>query len=333
MFSGSATPEFNIQIVDSSHLTTDTYEITFNDENTSAKTFSISDVVNNKKVITNYPLKESTSTPEFDGLKLTILDSPNNVDTSKTTFNNPNLNHTVSFIYPPEIGTNKVALPSDWEIIWNNLDTTSNGNWVNPDDTVLNQNNNPIVIPFRIYDVTNELIHATYRIFENFNTRNQKWDWAEPIILQPTNATDATTTYEIKFDFSQNPLPGEGDTLYIISNKTITSNDVFRFAIGNNEVINSVKDKTIPNKYYLSQNFPNPFNPTTTINYQLEKIGFVSIKVYNILGQEVTALVNEVKSPGKYNITFNASSLASGVYIYRLTINNFVAVKKMELIK
>ncbi len=64
-----------------------------------------------------------------------------------------------------------------------------------------------------------------------------------------------------------------------------------------------LNDKNIPNKYLLSQNFPNPFNPTTTINYQLEKIGFVSLKVYNILGQEVTALINEVKSPGKYNIS------------------------------
>ncbi len=87
-----------------------------------------------------------------------------------------------------------------------------------------------------------QLAHATYRIFEKFSIQEIKYGIGhEPIILQPTNATDATTTYEIKFDFSQNPLPSEGDTLYIITNKTITSNDVFRFAIGNNKVINSVK--------------------------------------------------------------------------------------------
>ncbi len=331
---GYATPKFNVQITDSSKITTDTYEITFNDDNSSAKTFSIKDVVNNKDFITNYPLTDSTSTPEFDGIKLTILDSPNNIDTNKTTFNDPVLNHTVSFMYPPEIGQ-RIALPSDWEIIWNNLDTTYDGNWLYPGDTVINHIGKPTITPFRIYDITNnQFVHATYLIFERYiSTRNQIWNWNEAIVLRPTNATDATTTYELKFDFSQGPLPGEGDTLYIITHKTITSNDVFRFAIGNNKVVVSANDKNIPTKYQLSQNYPNPFNPTTTINYQLEKTGFVSLKVYNVLGQEVTSLINEVKSPGKYNVVFNASNLASGVYIYRLTINNFVAVKKMELIK
>ncbi len=332
---GSATPDFNIQIIDSSLLKSDTYEITFNAEDQSAKTFSIVNVSNNQEIISDYPLKKNLSTPTFDGLKLIINDCENGIDLDKTTFNNPAINHTVSFIYPAELGNPKIALPSDWEIIWNNLDTTITGEWLEPGDTTINNLGKPIVTPFRIYDITNnQFVPASYLIFENkFSTRNQIWNWPEAIILRPTNAADATTAYEIKLDFTQNPLPGAGDTLYIITNKTITSKDVFRFAIGNNEVVVSAKEKNIPTKYQLSQNYPNPFNPTTTINYQIEKAGYVNLKVYNILGQEIKTLVNDVKAAGKYNVLFNASSLASGVYIYRLTINNFVSVKKMELIK
>lgn len=85
--------------------------------------------------------------------------------------------------------------------------------------------------------------------------------------------------------------------------------------------------------YDLEQNYPNPFNPATTIRYQLPKEGLVTLKVYDILGSEVATLVNEQKTTGKYEANFNASKFASGVYIYRLSVNDFVNVKKMVLLK
>ncbi len=90
---------------------------------------------------------------------------------------------------------------------------------------------------------------------------------------------------------------------------------------------------TIPVKYDLSQNYPNPFNPATTINYQLPKTGFVTIKIYDILGKEVATLVNEQKTQGRYSVNFDASRLASGVYIYQLRANDYVSSKKMLLLK
>ncbi len=89
----------------------------------------------------------------------------------------------------------------------------------------------------------------------------------------------------------------------------------------------------LPSAYYLSQNYPNPYNPATTINYQLPQNGFVILKVYDILGKEVTTLVNEQKTQGRYSIHFNASQLASGVYIYQLRVNDYVSSKKMLLLK
>ena len=89
----------------------------------------------------------------------------------------------------------------------------------------------------------------------------------------------------------------------------------------------------IPKEYTLSQNYPNPFNPSTMIEFAIVKPEFVTLKVYNILGQEVATLVNEVKAPGIYSVRFDASNLSSGVYIYKLQTESFTATKKMILQK
>jgi hypothetical protein len=85
--------------------------------------------------------------------------------------------------------------------------------------------------------------------------------------------------------------------------------------------------------YDLSQNYPNPFNPSTIINYQIPQDGFVTLKIYDILGKEVKTLVNEQKTIGRYKVKFDASDLASGIYIYQLKVNEFVLSKKMLLVK
>lgn len=88
-----------------------------------------------------------------------------------------------------------------------------------------------------------------------------------------------------------------------------------------------------PKVFSLSQNYPNPFNPTTVIGYQLPKDSYVTLKVYDILGKEVTTLVNRRQNAGYYNITFHAANFSSGVYFYRLTAGNFTDTKKFLLMK
>lgn len=88
-----------------------------------------------------------------------------------------------------------------------------------------------------------------------------------------------------------------------------------------------------PNTFELAQNFPNPFNPTTIINYTLATASTVRLKVFDILGREVATLVNERKPAGNYTVRFNGANLASGVYFYRLETETFTATKKMMLIK
>ncbi len=91
--------------------------------------------------------------------------------------------------------------------------------------------------------------------------------------------------------------------------------------------------KQLPLAYELSNNYPNPFNPKTVIEYGLPRADFVTLKVYNILGQEVATLKNEVQKAGRYHVTFDGSKLSSGIYFYRLQTGNFNKVKKMMLVK
>ena len=89
----------------------------------------------------------------------------------------------------------------------------------------------------------------------------------------------------------------------------------------------------MPIQYSLSQNYPNPFNPSTIIKYSVPKQQLVTLKIYNMLGQEVATLVNNQQNAGNYEVTFNADRLASGIYFYTLNAGSFVSTKKMILLK
>lgn len=96
-------------------------------------------------------------------------------------------------------------------------------------------------------------------------------------------------------------------------------------------IIDYISD--VPSKFMLFQNYPNPFNPTTTIKYQIPELSFLTIKVYDVLGNEITALINEEKQIGSYEVNFDATGIPSGVYFYRLQAEDFAETKKMVLIR
>jgi hypothetical protein len=92
-------------------------------------------------------------------------------------------------------------------------------------------------------------------------------------------------------------------------------------------------DAQIPSEYFLCQNYPNPFNPVTTIHYQLPKSEYVMLKIYDLTGHLVETLVNEIKTPGFYSVTWNTYGVSSGIYMYRLESGNFIQTKKMMVLK
>jgi hypothetical protein len=93
------------------------------------------------------------------------------------------------------------------------------------------------------------------------------------------------------------------------------------------------EDGSVPTVYSLNQNYPNPFNPFTTISFSIPNEEFVTLKVFNSLGEVVADLVSETKPSGSYSVSFDASILTSGVYFYKISAGNFVCAKKMILIK
>jgi hypothetical protein len=153
----------------------------------------------------------------------------------------------------------------------------------------------------------------------------------ETIILNPKETKELIFTFDVEYNIGK------------------TEADTIEFVITDNKSINITKQfilqYTSPTEYKLEQNYPNPFNPTTKIRYAVSQDvrsekQEVSLKVYDILGNEVTTLVNEQKDPGYYEIDFNAHNLpagrqglASGVYIYRLTAGSFISTKKMMVLK
>lgn len=95
----------------------------------------------------------------------------------------------------------------------------------------------------------------------------------------------------------------------------------------------SENGKGIPSGFNLSQNYPNPFNPSTKIKFTIPEEGFVSIKIYSVLGDEVKTLVNEQKRPGTFEVTFDADQIPSGIYFYKFQTNSFTDTKKMVFLK
>ena len=94
-----------------------------------------------------------------------------------------------------------------------------------------------------------------------------------------------------------------------------------------------VNDNVVVNNFTLEQNYPNPFNPSTKISFSVSERSNVSIKVFDMLGREVAELINSAKEAGSYEVTFDASNLSSGLYIYTINAGNFSASKKMMLMK
>lgn len=108
---------------------------------------------------------------------------------------------------------------------------------------------------------------------------------------------------------------------------------IYRFKSDELEIPKDLVETTAPREYLLEQNYPNPFNPSTVINYQIPRDGYVTLKVFDLLGNEVKTLVKEQKSTGSYRASFDATELSSGIYIYRLQVNDFVSSRKMIVLK
>ena len=170
-------------------------------------------------------------------------------------------------------------------------------------------------------------------------------NWGNPIGGEEAFTGNSNGWKQVTFDFTG--LLSNGDEVVFSfdfgSDESITNNgwfiDNFTLTDIGSTIVGVENEGQIPSKFKLAQNYPNPFNPTTTIKYSIpanagaETRNLASLRIYNVLGEEIATLVNKQQPAGNYSVKFNASNLPSGVYFYTLHVGDFVASKKMILLK
>jgi hypothetical protein len=147
-----------------------------------------------------------------------------------------------------------------------------------------------------------------------------------------TRTFESITTWKI-LDMNYSNINKAVIKLKSSGNGDLTDYNFDNFFIEDSSIVADDSTIVIPKSYNLSQNFPNPFNPSTVINYQIPHTSKITIKLYDIIGNEVSTIVDGNKAAGSYSVTYNALNLASGIYIYELKSNEFVSRKKMMFIK
>jgi hypothetical protein len=238
----------------------------------------------------------------------------------------PNGNSTeLSYLVQPDTGTshNKMQRWADYN---NNIIYKFNL------DTLLSESGN-VKDLFLNFLVAKEYVVSVSSSMDSSWTEVLRWN-QDSTVHAHTLSNEFTQTIKLNDYYSKG-----WHTLYLKFEDGIKSDAygaaVFNISVTQPEVVAAVKSSAVylPSEFKLAQNYPNPFNPSTRIEYQLSKSGYVTLKIYDILGREIKTLVEGNEKAGNYSVSFNATKLASGVYFYRLSANGFTSVKKMVLAK
>jgi hypothetical protein len=319
-----------IRVIDSTQFRGEEYIITFSDTvlNT-PKMFSVFNKTTNQYVVldeTFYPNNESLA---FDGMLLYTEDVLTTLDLFRSRWNNPHpQNLTFTMDQYTSTTLNAYRYPFDYKFVFSDSYSDSSNKL-----TAIFGNGAPPVNPnlnFKIYrNIEDNWERTQFAFYEPRTYRKDTLSFNDVVILSDPSGTEFSWRVTFGGDSSSN-IPSGGDTLCLFTKKGLSVYDTIRvygLTVHVNETPNT------PATYSLSQNYPNPFNPSTKITYSVANAGIVTLKIYDILGREVSTLVNEEKSAGKYEVNFNASSFASGVYFYQINAASFIQTKKMVLIK
>ena len=346
--SGKSTTNIIVHVVDTLALTGQTYEVSLDSLGEKKASATVRNVSTGDTMVARYPIDRGENifylTPVFQGVAVEIVPEFD----FGLNFNNPYMvNHsgsTVQFtLNNPTSGTRAIA-PIDLALIWGRTDTLPNGSYVAPLDTAIGSNGAAnVAIPFKGWDLTD---NQKMDMLVVESTVNQRWNPGEKIVFRtPVQyRTQFTNTHaELSTSSGVGPLvmPNVGDTNYIFTLRPISSADRYRFSTVRNAVVSVPGSGRDEYSFGLMQNYPNPFNPTTTIVYSLPREQWVTIQVYNILGQAVKKLVDGVHRAGTYKVLLDAAGIASGVYFYRIEAREkvggraggWMVTRKMLLVK
>ncbi|MCK4328854.1 T9SS type A sorting domain-containing protein [candidate division WOR-3 bacterium] len=316
-YQGYGTGIFSVRIVDSAQITNYTYRVTF-DTTGDYKTYSVYNQTSQQFLILDDPhLSGNAEGPLFDGFRLLIDDEELSVNDSLSGWISGDCNYEISVdlsITPLFMGT---PFPVDLEFIFSDtiVDTSTEYQIGYP---------YPLDLPaqptkFLVWNVTkNKKAKFAYCDRDDNGISNNDF-----VFLLHERDTELIPSWNTHFEEPVEPVaPGEGDTLFIHIDKPFTPEDTFLFSMGTIEGIN-IDNVVEPPSFWLSMGYPNPFSSKTVISYHLPIVSMVNIKIYNILGQEVKAIINEKQKVGYHSVVWDGRDnegidVPSGIYFYRI---------------
>lgn len=329
---GNGSGTVSVNIADPDALTGNTYQISFDDTSYAFTTYDIQNITTGNILVSNASqLDGTTEGPLFEGLRLLVKDYKKaEVDLNNTGWLIGNSTLEIS-IYLPQIDLgggnimNGFPYPADYQItVYDHIMDTSSTTWGAA----------AIPMKFLIYNITENQPAEIIYLDNDGNNTISRLD--ELYIIERDSAGGPLLTWAFAFGGQPSVTgPAPGDEYLFKTLKPFTSEDIFEFS-----GVTSIDPIAIniPNEPFLYQNYPNPFNPTTTIKYFLPTATKVSLKIYNILGQEIRILVNKNESAGIKSIIWDGKNksgnmASSGLYFYRLQANKTVLNRKMILMK
>ncbi|UCE04367.1 MAG: T9SS type A sorting domain-containing protein [bacterium] len=317
--SGNSNAYVSVNIIDSTLFTEHTYQLTIDDSKPGMKTFDVMDLATSQYVIQGCSnLDGNSESPHFDGLRVYISDWPEiefNYYLSGWTAGDCNYYAIVNPISPN---------PADYEIRF-----TERG------DTALFRN---ITVPFEIWNIIDS-VQVDFMLQDSRSDTTDEmrnsWTSGDNIILRENIDGMLKFTWSIILyapTWTTIIDPELGDVFTVAISRPLTDEDVFVFSTGATRV--ELEKEVIPFDYALNQNYPNPFNSSTKIIYSLPKAERVVLRVYNVLGQQVKTLVDEIRRAGRHVVNWdgkdsNGIQISSGVYFYQMKIGHFEKTRKM----
>jgi hypothetical protein len=338
---GRSTSRIVVHVVDSLALTGHTYEALFDTAGGGTKAFlTVRNTSTGDSVVKRFPIDRGDGvfylTPQFQGVALEVVpEFTLDLDFQHSYFANhsgTNLSFVAGY---PSAGSRKIA-PIDVALIWGRTDTLADGSYAAPSDSALPATGSvKVMTPFTAWNLTDnarvELVVVESRIDRKWNP-GEKINFRTPAQYRTANNNTQGEIRPVAPD-GVVLMPAPGDTNYLLTTRPIQQGERYTFVTSRTLVLDAPAAPVVPASFALLQNFPNPFNPSTTIRYSIPSAGLVTLDVFNVIGQRVATLVNGRCDAGLYRANFDGRSFASGVYFYRLAWEGKVAVQKMLLVK
>jgi hypothetical protein len=337
---GRTTSRITVHVLDSLALTGNSYEVFFDSLSGKRALLNARNVTTGDTLVRGYAIDRGENifylSPRFQGVAIEVVPEFDlDIDFVRSYMVNRSGTNISFLVNTPTAGA-KLLAPIDIALFWGSTDTLSDGSYAAPLDTALGTNGKrEVVVPFRAWNLTDNQ-KMDLLIVET--VVNKRWSPAEKIVfLTPPAYRSAAnnTCAELRPAVPGGALvmPGAGDTNYIFTIKPIRQGEKFTFTTNRATVLDAPVPALKPGAYALAQNFPNPFNPSTTIRYTVARAERVALRVYNILGQLVATLADGMHDAGNYRVRFDGRFLASGVYFYRLEWGGRFLTQRMMLVK